>query len=70
MIKNVINNVVQYKTKVITFKTTHSNSFLKGTMKTKIFLQQVDNKIENITKTSDERIIRYVTLLLQKTTME
>ena len=66
MIENVVNNVVQYKTGTITLKTTYSNPFLKETIKTKVFLQQIDNKIENVTKTLDERMIRYVTLLLQE----
>ena len=39
-------------------------------MKAKVFLQQVDNKIEDVIGTSNERIIRYVTLLLRGTTTE
>ena len=70
MTKNVTNNVIQYETRIIILKTTHLNSFSKETMKTKIFLQQIDNKIKNVIETSNNKIIRYVILLLRETTTE
>ena len=57
-------------TNVITLKTTHSDSFRGGTTKTRIFILQVDNKITDIVKTSEERKIRYIMLLLRKVTIE
>ena len=62
--KNVVDNVVQYRTGTITLKVTHSNSFSRETIKTKVFLQQIDNKIENVIETLNERMIRYVISLL------
>ena len=70
MTENVAGNVVQYGTGAITLKTTHPDSFLEETVKTKVFLQQVDNKIEDATGTSDGRMIRYVTSLLRGTATE
>ena len=70
MTENVADNVVQYGTRVITFKTAHSDPFSGGTMKTKVFLQQIDNKIEDAIGTSNDRMIRYVTSLLRETTAE
>ena len=55
-------------TNVITFKTIHSDSFRRGTTKTRIFILQVNNKITNIIKTFEERKIRYVMSLLKKIT--
>ena len=57
-------------TNVITFKTIHSDSFRKETIKTRIFILQVDNKITNTTKTFKERKIRYVMFLLREITIE
>ena len=57
-------------TNVITLKTTYSNSFKKETTKIRIFILQVDNKITNVTKTFEERKIRYVMSLLREITIE
>ena len=70
MTGNVAGNVVQYGTRVITLKTAHSDPFSRGTVKTKVFIQQVDNKIEDVTGASDGRMIRYATSLLRETTTE
>ena len=52
----------------ITFKTTYSDSFRKETIKTRIFILQINNKIIDITKTFEKRKIRYVILLLREVT--
>ena len=70
MTRNVADNAVQYGAGAITLKVTHPDPFLKGTVKAKVFLQQVDNKIEDATGTSDGRMIRYATSLLRGTTTE
>ena len=70
MTRSVADNAVQYGAETITLKTTHSDPFSGGTVKTKVFLQQVDNKIEDATGASDERMIRYVTSLLRGTATE
>ena len=49
---------------VITFKTTYSNLFKRETIKTRIFILQIDNKITNTTKTFEERKVRYTMSLL------
>ena len=53
---------------VITLKTTHSDSFKKETIKTRIFMLQVDNKITNVTRISKKKKIRYVISLLKEVT--
>ena len=55
-------------TNAIILKTIHPNSFKKETIKTRIFILQVDNKIMNVTKTFKKRKIRYVMSLLRKVT--
>ena len=66
LITNIINMSID--TNTITLKTVHSNSFRKETTKTRIFILQVDNKITNVTKTFEERKIRYVMSLLKEIT--
>ena len=44
----------------------HSDSFRKETIKTRIFILQVNNKITNAIKTFKKRKIRYVMFLLRK----
>ena len=53
---------------VITFKTVHSDSFRGETIKTRIFILQVDNKITNVVEIFEKRKIRYIMLLLRKVT--
>ena len=55
---------------VITLKIIHSNSFRKETIKIRIFILQVDNKIIDVVKTFKERKIRYIMLLLREVTTE
>ena len=55
-------------TNVITLKAIHPNPFRKETIKTRIFILQVDNKIVDIVKTFEKRKIRYVMLLLREVT--
>ena len=57
-------------TNVITLKIVHPNLFFKGLMKTKIFIQQVDNKITDVIGTLNKRQIRYTTFLLKRTVIE
>jgi hypothetical protein len=49
----------------ITLKAVHSNSFLEGAMRARIFIQQVDNKIVDAAETSNKRKVRYTTSLLR-----
>ena len=53
-------------TNVITLKTVYLDLFKRETIKIRIFILQVNNKIINVTKTFKERKIRYVILLLKK----
>ena len=55
-------------TNAIIFKVVHPNSFRKGTIKIRIFILQIDNKITDTTGTFEERKIRYVMSLLKKMT--
>ena len=55
-------------TNVITLKMVHPDSFRGGTIKTRIFILQVDNKITDVTRVSEEKKIRYVMLLLREIT--
>ena len=57
-------------TNVVTLKAAHPDPFSGGSMKTRIFIQQVDNKIADATRTSNGRQIRYATSLLRGTTAE
>ena len=57
-------------TNVVTLKTVHSNPFFKRSIKTRIFIQQIDNKIVDVTETLNERQIRYTTFLFRETTTE
>ena len=57
-------------TNVITLKTTHPNSFRRGTIKTRIFILQVNNKIIDTTKTFKKRKIRYTMSLLREVIVE
>ena len=50
----------------ITLKTIHPNSFRKETIKVRIFILQVDNKITNVTRVFKKRKIRYVMSLLRE----
>ena len=54
----------------IIFKTVHSNSFKEKTIKTRIFILQIDNKITNVIRTFKKKKIRYVMFLLRKMTTE
>ena len=55
-------------TNVITLKTIYSDLFREETIKTRIFILQIDNKIIDVTRTFEERKIRYVMSLLRKVT--
>ena len=55
-------------TNVITLKTVYSDSFREETIKIRIFILQVDNKIIDVIETSKERKIHYVMSLLRKVT--
>ena len=55
-------------TNAIILKTTHSDSFKRETIKIRIFILQVNNKITNVIETFEERKIRYVMSLLKKVT--
>ena len=55
-------------TNVITLKTIHLDLFRRGTIKTKIFILQIDNKITDTTETFKKRKIRYTMSLLRKVT--
>ena len=57
-------------TNVITLKTIHSDSFKKETIKTRIFILQIDNKITNVIKTFEKKKIRYIMSLLREITVE
>ena len=57
-------------TNAIIFKTIHPNLFRKETIKTRIFILQIDNKITNVTETFEKRKIRYVMFLLKEMTTE
>ena len=57
-------------TNVVTLKIVHPNLFSERSMKTRIFIQQVDNKITDAIKTSNERQIRYVTSLFREIVTE
>ena len=57
-----------FDTNAITLKAIHPDSFRERTIKIRIFILQVDNKIANVVKTSEERKIRYVISLLRKVT--
>ena len=57
-------------TNVVTLKAAHPDPFSGGSMKTRIFIQQVDNKIADATGTSNGRQIRYTTSLFRGTATE
>ena len=48
----------------ITLKAAHPDSFYRGNLKAKIFLQQVDNKIANAAGASERQRIRYMIFFL------
>ena len=53
------------RTDSITLKAAHPDPFYEGNLKTKIFLQQVDNKIADAARASEGRQIRYMISLLR-----
>ena len=57
-------------TNAIILKTTHSDSFREETIKIRIFILQVDNKITDIIETFKKKKICYIMLLLKKVTVE
>ena len=59
---------ISVSTYVITFKSIHSDSFRGETIKIRIFILQVDNKITDATEISKERKIWYVMSLIRKVT--
>ena len=61
---------ISINTNAITLKTVHPNPFKEETTKTRIFILQVDNKIADAARTSKERKIRYVMLLLREIVTE
>jgi tRNA threonylcarbamoyladenosine modification (KEOPS) complex Pcc1 subunit len=50
----------------IILKAVHPDPFLEGTIRARIFIQQVDNKIVDAAETSNERKVRYATFLLRE----
>ena len=66
LITNIIDMFIN--TNVITFKTIHSNLFKRETIKTRIFILQVNNKITNVIGISEKRKIRYIMSLLKEVT--
>ena len=67
--KFIINIVdISINTNAIILKAIHSNSFKRETIKTRIFILQIDNKITDVTRTFEKRKIRYVVSLLRKVT--
>ena len=54
----------------ITLKAAHLDPFYGRNLKAKIFLQQVDNKIANAARASEEQRIRYMISLLRKPAAE
>ena len=65
--KKLMTNIIDMSvnTNVITLKTTHSDLFKRKTIKTRIFILQIDNKITNVVKTFKKKI-RYMMFLLKK----
>ena len=61
---------MSFDTYVIAFKTTHSDSFRRETIKTRIFILQIDNKIMDTTETFEKRKIRYMMFLMREMTTE
>ena len=59
---------MSFSTNAITLKTTHSDPFRGETIKTRIFILQIDNKITDVTRTFERRKIRYVMFLLREIT--
>ena len=57
-------------TNTITLKIVHPNSFRGETIKIRIFILQVNNKIIDIVRTFEKRKIRYVMSLLREITIE
>ena len=68
--KEFMTNIVDMSinTNAITLKTVYSDSFKKETIKTRIFILQIDNKIIDMTRIFKKRKIRYVMSLLRKVT--
>ena len=58
------------RTDSITLKAAHSDSFYGESLKAKIFLQQVDNKIANAAGASERQQIRYMISLLRRLAAE
>ena len=57
-------------TNAITLKTIHPDPFRRETIKTRIFILQIDNKITNTTETFERKKICYIMSLLRKVTTE
>ena len=57
-------------TNVITLKAAHPDPFRGGTIKARIFILQVDNKIADAAGASEERKIRYAMSLLREVATE
>ena len=57
---------ISISTNVITLKTIYPDSFRRETIKTRIFILQVNNKITNVIETFEKRKIRYIMFLLRK----
>jgi hypothetical protein len=50
----------------ITLKAAHLDLFLEGTIRARIFIQQVDNKIVDAVEASNRRKVRYTIFLLRR----
>ena len=59
-----------YSTEASMLKAAHSESFSSGSVKAKIFILQVDNKIADAVRASEDRKIRYEISLLRRPAAE
>jgi hypothetical protein len=62
---SVVGHPSAYAETTITLKAVHPDLFSGGTVRARIFIQQMDNKIADAAGASDGRKIRYVVSLLR-----
>jgi hypothetical protein len=63
---SVVEQPSTYAEANITLKAVHLDPFLEGTIRARIFIQQVDNKIADAAEASNKRKVRYTTSLLRR----
>ena len=66
----VITVRLTYRTETNMLKTVHSEPFSNKSVKVKIFILQIDNKIADAAEASEERKIRYEISLLKESAAE